>query len=205
MHYNFTPYQNVSLFERKISTRKHFLIYIHSNCKGYRETAFVEIANKFNDTEIFHGGKCNGSRGANKELKKELKNIQFFKSTPGQDKLTENFEINQLFRFCLVMENSTTEGYISEKILNAFLGGCIPIYFGTEEVFDVFNPNAFIFYNISNPTDALERISYLENNKTAYEEVMETPIFRNEETYKKYFTLDGGLKDEVRNMVLTEE
>lgn len=201
MHYTiFTPLQNVSLLKRKKSKRKHFLIYINKRCQDYRENAFVEIAKKFNDTEIFYGGRCNGSEGSNKGLKEELNNIRFYNSTPGRDKLNENFEINQNFRFCLVMENSKTDGYISEKILNAFLGGCIPIYFGTEEIFDIFNPKAFIFYNISNPTDALERISYLEENKAAYEKIVETPIFRNEETYEKYFTLDGGLKDEVRNM-----
>ena len=30
------------------------------------------------------------------------------------------------FRFCLVMENHDLEGYITEKIMNAFMGGCIP-------------------------------------------------------------------------------
>lgn len=200
-NHNIHHITNVSVFEKRTSKRSYSLIYINSNCVEYRESAFLEIAKKLNNTDIFYGGKCNGSRGTNKGLKKELNNIQFFNSTPGPNKFKENSEIQQLFRFCLVMENSRVDGYISEKILNAFLGGCVPIYYGTEEVFDIFNPDAFIFYNISNPNDALERLSYLEKNKTAYEKVMKTPILRNEESYKKYFTLDGGLKDEVRSMV----
>lgn len=43
------------------------------------------------------------------------------------------------YRFALVMENAKTKGYLTEKIANAFLAGSIPIYYGTEEVFDVFN------------------------------------------------------------------
>ena len=30
------------------------------------------------------------------------------------------------YRFCLVMENTVKPGYITEKIINAFMGGCIP-------------------------------------------------------------------------------
>ena len=32
------------------------------------------------------------------------------------------------------MENTYKKGYISEKILNAFIGGTVPIYYGHEDV-----------------------------------------------------------------------
>ena len=56
------------------------------------------------------------------------------------------------------MENESYHGYVTEKIINAFLGGCILIYFGTEQIFDIYNRKAFIYYNISEPNPALERI-----------------------------------------------
>ena len=36
------------------------------------------------------------------------------------------FDDFSYFRFCFVLENRRHEGYITEKIINAFLGGCIP-------------------------------------------------------------------------------
>jgi hypothetical protein len=49
------------------------------------------------------------------------------------------------------MENIYRDGYVTEKIVIAFLGGCIPIYFGSQNVFDVFHKNAFIYYDVENP------------------------------------------------------
>lgn len=56
------------------------------------------------------------------------------------------------------METRQVEGYISEKLLNGFLAGCVPIYWGTMEVFDVFNPDAFVWWDDDNPEYALETL-----------------------------------------------
>ena len=42
------------------------------------------------------------------------------------------------------------------------MAGAIPIYYGTTEVFQIFNPEAFIYYNVSNPSEATARVAYLE-------------------------------------------
>ena len=106
------------------------------------------------------------------------------------------------------MENESYHGYVTEKILNAFLGGCIPIYFGTEQIFDIFNRKAFIYYNISEPNPALERIRYLENNRTAYDQVLgDEPILANGSlTIDQFFSFaddvgNGTLKRRIRDML----
>ena len=50
----------------------------------------------------------------------------------------------------LVVGRAVT-GYVSEKILNAFFAGGIPIYYGSLEVFDIFNKRAFVYFDIGNP------------------------------------------------------
>ena len=77
------------------------------------------------------------------------------------------------------MENKASPGYISEKLFNAFLGGCLPIYYGTREVFDIFSKEAFIFYDINQPEPALNEIQYLQQNNSAYMERLNHPILRN--------------------------
>jgi hypothetical protein len=82
------------------------------------------------------------------------------------------------------------------------------IYYGTVEVFDIFNPKSFIYYDIENPKDALNEIARLENNTTAYDEVMAEPILlEGNKTIQKYFSLsdeiipNAMLKKKIREMV----
>ena len=48
------------------------------------------------------------------------------------------------YRFAIVMENSNFPGYVSEKLLNAFLAQSVPVYFGAEDVTRYFNEQAMI-------------------------------------------------------------
>lgn len=65
--------------------------------------------------------------------------------TPNRDGFYQNYQLYHDYKYCLVMENRALEGYMTEKLANAFLGGCLPIYYGTKEVFDVFHEDAFTF------------------------------------------------------------
>jgi Glycosyltransferase family 10 (fucosyltransferase) C-term len=66
-------------------------------------------------------------------------------------KWTGNARTLRRNRFVLAMENKAVRGNITEKIVNAFLAGSIPIYYGTTEIFDVFNASSFVFSNVSDP------------------------------------------------------
>ena len=84
----------------------------------------------------------------------------------------------------------------------------IRIYFGTIEIFDVFNPKSFIYYDIHDPAPALKKIEMLENNEIEYAKVMAAPILlEGNATFQKYFSLsdeiipNAKLKKEIRNMV----
>lgn len=183
------------------STREHFCIYFVSHCVDFREVAVDEISTSINRVDQW--GRCGGKNGT-------LLNTIF--GTPQYQSHSAAWQDNILlyrqYRFCLVMENSISPGYITEKILNAFLGGCIPIYYGPDDVFDVFNRNAFVFYNVSNPKPALDRIRYLEENETAYLQLSrDEPILAHGNlTIEKFFSLDdsvgnGTLKRKIRNML----
>lgn len=174
--------------QRPKSQGTYYLIYIASNCVDYREEAFDRLATIH--PPAHKGGHCGGKTN-NSEL------VQPFKRAakgPRAAPWAANHEELRPFRFCLVMENTNMWGYVTEKILNAFLGGCVPIYYGTEEIFDVFNPNAFVYYNISDPEPALERVKHLERNRTAYNEMQSEPILANgEQTIVDYFSLAPNL------------
>ena len=89
---------------------------------------------------------------------------------------TSNKKIYKDYRYALVMENKKHPGFISEKILNSFLSGSIPIWYGSTEIFSIFNRKSFIYYDIDDPKAAVNKIAYLEYNRTAYDEMLNEPI-----------------------------
>jgi hypothetical protein len=176
------------------SKKERFAIYATSNCVPFRQMAADSLATI---GVVDQGGPCAGKAG--KKRRKLPKSVSVRR---------ENQVLFSRYRFCLVMENESYHGYVTEKILNAFLGGCIPIYFGTEQIFDIFNRKAFIYYNISEPNPALERIRYLENNRTAYDQVLgDEPILANGSlTIDQFFSFaddvgNGTMKRRIRDML----
>jgi hypothetical protein len=114
------------------STREHFCIYFVSHCVDFREVAVDEISTSINKVDQW--GLCGGKNGT--LLNTIFGTPQYQSHSPAWQ---DNILVYRQYRFCLVMENSISPGYITEKILNAFLGGCVPIYYGPEDVFDIFN------------------------------------------------------------------
>ena len=117
------------------------------------------------------------------------------------------FNLMKDFRFALVMENKNFDGYVSEKIASAFLDSTVPIYYGTADIFKKFNRKAFIYYDVKNPSPALERIEYLEKNHSAYRECLAEPVLANgEKTLEEFFSLSdeiggGKLKKRILDMM----
>lgn len=65
-------------------------------------------------------------------------------------------------KFCLALENKFTEGYVTEKILNVFMSGSVPIYCGcSKTVKKIFNPKCFIDINDFHSID--DCIHYVKN------------------------------------------
>ncbi len=68
------------------------------------------------------------------------------------------------YKFFISFENSKYDGYITEKLINAYHAGCLPIYWGSDEVGDI-NENCFINANSFNSFGELvEYIEYLDKN-----------------------------------------
>jgi hypothetical protein len=180
------------------SNKRFFCMYAAANCVPFRQESADQISAI---GPVSQGGPCSGSNGT-----LLTKMPSKFRNMPGHT-WTRNWELFVNFRFCLVMENVNMPLYITEKILNAFLGGCIPIWYGTEQIFDIFNARGFIYYNISDPEPALERIRYLEHNQTAYDEMQKEVILADgENTIEKYFSFsdkvgNGTLKRRIRTML----
>ena len=51
------------------------------------------------------------------------------------------------YMFSVAMENVINDGYYTEKLLDCFLTGTIPIYWGTEKILNIFDKDGILFLN----------------------------------------------------------
>eukprot|EP00040_Diaphanoeca_grandis_P010404 m.53227 g.53227 ORF g.53227 m.53227 type:complete len:460 (-) comp21728_c0_seq2:114-1493(-) len=192
-----------SLLQPRAQPTPHpkFLGYVNRHCVAFREEAFdqlVALAAAHQLPPPVALGTCHGSHAE----------LQVFNKANDRNNRLENCKILREYRFVITMENANVEGYMSEKIVDAFMASTIPVFYGDKGLaLDMFNEKAFVYYNISNPQPALDRILHLETNTTAYAEALAVPILKEEnKTLEKYFSLDddvGGasLKKRIRDML----
>lgn len=68
-------------------------------------------------------------------------------SIPGLHSGPEKISTLQKYRFCICFENTTgIKGYITEKIFICFAAGCVPIYWGAENIEEYIPKCCFIDY-----------------------------------------------------------
>ena len=75
------------------------------------------------------------------------------------------------------------------------LGLYTDIYYGSEDfIYSIFNKKAFVYYDINNPSSALNLVSRLEANRTMYDKMLNEPILANgNNTIEEYFSFDGSI------------
>ena len=68
----------------------------------------------------------------NTDIKINIENIE--------DRMFDEVNINEFylrFNFALIVENCDAKNYVSEKIYDAWIAGCIPIYYGNKGIIDL--------------------------------------------------------------------
>ncbi len=84
-------------------------------------------------------------------------------------------------RFNIAFENSAYKGYTTEKIYDAFIVGCIPIYWGDPEIKRYFNPKRFINYSdYKTESQLIEYLIYLDKNPSEAKKYFVESVFIND-------------------------
>jgi len=83
------------------------------------------------------------------------------------------------YRFSFCVENDTHDTYFTEKILDCFATGTVPIYMGTPKVAEYFNTDGIIFFDgnfdVSTLTEELYN-SKIEAIKDNYDRVQKYSV-----------------------------
>lgn len=81
-------------------------------------------------------------------------------------------------KFTLCPESVVHEGFVTEKIFDAFQADTIPIYYGSSTVSSIFNKKAYLDVRDFESLDALvERIAEIDRDDEKYLEMLRQPIF----------------------------
>lgn len=90
-------------------------------------------------------------------------------------------------KFSLCFESTKHAGFVTEKITDAFYSETIPVYFGSEEVFEVFNKDAFIYCKSRDDfEETVQKIIELDNDDEAYLNMLNQPIFNPKFDYSAH-------------------
>lgn len=97
------------------------------------------------------------------------------------------------YRFSITIENGVHDNYFTEKILDCFLTGTIPIYRGCPNIGEFFNTKGFLIFDtedelvdlVNNLTeqDYVSRVQYIEENFIKAKQY----AYTNDQLFSKYF------------------
>ncbi len=82
------------------------------------------------------------------------------------------------FKFNICAENDNTKDYVTEKIFDAFLAGCVPLYYGSDNNPEpgLINPDVVIFWNKDgNNEENRKQVLRLKNDDRYFAEFMARP------------------------------
>lgn len=91
-------------------------------------------------------------------------------------------------KFTLCFESTKHEGFITEKITDAFYADTIPVYYGSSSITEFFNSRAFINCSDYDSFDeVVKKIIELDNDDEKYLEMLRQPILVDSDYPKKIY------------------
>lgn len=133
---------------------------------------------------------------------------------------TDNSKILKDYKFTISIENSFIPGYITEKLINPFLAGSIPIYLGAPDVSKYFNKKAFIdVRDFDTFEECIDYVVRVDKDSELYDSYMKENIFNEEKskelenlissisggTFYRELERKMGLKDFVKSKLFNDE
>ena len=99
-----------------------------------------------------------------------------------------DFFRNNPHKFMFSMENSSYPWYCTEKLMDAFLVGSVPLYWGDPKVSEDWNEDAFI--NTMKKGNWLDLVKNADQNQTFWEDIYNEPVFTEHQIHKHLFNLE---------------
>lgn len=93
----------------------------------------------------------------------------------------DKIEFEKKYKFTMCFENTGALGYTTEKLVEAFAGQGVPIYWGNPDIAKEFNSKAFInCHDFDSFEQVLEEIKRIDEDDEAYLEMLRSPMIGDE-------------------------
>ena len=97
---------------------------------------------------------------------------------PGSYNSSEMVDFYKRGKFAITMENNDKPYYVTEKIVNGLRSGVIPVYWGTSQVSEFFNPRRFLHLKSDatkqDMADLIERMKNMTDQE--YLDIIREPV-----------------------------
>jgi hypothetical protein len=101
------------------------------------------------------------------------------------------------YRFCIGIENQFVKNWITEKFYDCILYNCIPIYYGCQNVKEIYPEDGYIIIeNIEDPKSVLEQLNYINQNA---EKIYQEKLSGLLQIKKRYFS-DYNLLKKIKEL-----
>lgn len=149
-----------------ISNKTGFCNFVYSNNKAdaLRENFFNKLCSY---KKVDSGGKY-------------LNNIGY--------KVQNKYDFQKQYKFSIAFENSSTEGYTTEKIVQAFASGTIPIYWGNPNIHKEFNTESFVnCFDYTSFDNVIDRIIQIDKDDGLFIHILQQPILNEPLDIAQYY------------------
>ena len=143
--------------------RDRFCSFVYSNAEAdpHRE-ALLDTVQKYKPVD------CGGKIRHNTDIPMQ----------PGWDYAQARTEFEKHYKFSIACENSSTPGYMTEKLFISLAAGTIPIYWGDPTIREFVNEKAFICaQSFATEEELLARIREVDTDPAVYQDMITQPVF----------------------------
>lgn len=95
--------------------------------------------------------------------------------------IADKLDFQSKYKFSIAFENGQSDGYTTEKIIEAFAAKTIPIYWGDPGITEDLNEKAFVNCgSFASLDEVVERVREIDNDDALFREMLAQPIFGEE-------------------------
>ena len=95
----------------------------------------------------------------------------------GSNAWLAKLEFLSSYRFTIAFENTSADGYITEKIVHPLIAGSIPVYWGSPDVAERYNPAAFVnCHDFGSFEEVIERILEIDADPARLDAMHRAPM-----------------------------
>lgn len=111
---------------------------------------------------------------------------RFLNNIGVKEGVADKLEFQQKHKFALAIENSFSDGYVTEKIVQAYAAKTVPIYCGDFRIKEIFDKESFVdIASFANLSEAIDYIKKIDEDDELYLKMLSVPALKDGEYIEK--------------------